>query len=277
MKYRSRLYVLFVWAFFAIIIAFTGSWIENYIVSDGATIWIRVELIATGCYSIGSFQVVVNKPLSLPNSLPPLSLCDYDSDPNNQNDRFHIFDLTQGTTTLPLVTGTTVAYYPSLLDAQNGTNVIITPTAYQNDPLHPAVQTLGVVVTTAAGCRSITTLDIRVLPIPTPRTNPPALAPKCDDNLPGDMKEVFDLTVNQGYIANGDPNLTFHYFATQANAANNQNELIPATAALVGGNVWIRVENNQVDYQGNNCYVLVEQPLTVNPLPVVQSLAPYRV
>ncbi|MBX9838519.1 MAG: hypothetical protein K2X69_09430, partial [Silvanigrellaceae bacterium] len=36
MKYRSRLYVLFVWAFFAIIIAFTGSWIENYIVSDGA-------------------------------------------------------------------------------------------------------------------------------------------------------------------------------------------------------------------------------------------------
>ncbi|MFB9090631.1 hypothetical protein, partial [Flavobacterium paronense] len=37
------------------------------------------------------------------------------------------------------------------------------------------------------------------------------------------------------------------------------------------------VENNRVDYLGNNCYVLVEQPLTVNPLPtVVQPLAPYR-
>jgi gliding motility-associated-like protein len=246
----------------------------NYIVSNGATIWIRVELIATGCYNIGSFQVVINKPLLLPNSLPPLSLCDVDTNPNNQ---FHIFDLTQGTTILPLVTGATVAYYPSLALAQAGVlgTEIGTPTTYTN--ILPGVQTLGVVVTTASGCKSITTLDIRVLPIPTPRTNPPALAPKCDDNLPGDMLELFDLTVNQGYIANGDPNLTFHYFANQADAANNQNELIPATAALVGGNVWIRVENNQVDYQGNNCYVLVEQPLTVNPLPVVQSLAPYRV
>jgi gliding motility-associated-like protein len=220
---------------------------------------------------------VINKPLSLPNSLPPLSLCDVDTNPNNQ---FHIFDLTQGITTLlPLATGATVAYYPSLLDAQNGTNIVLTPGAYQNAPAHPGVQTLGVVVTTASGCRSITTLDIRVLPIPTPRTNPPALAPKCDDNLPGDMLEVFDLTVNEGFIANGDPNLSFHYFPTEADArANNTvEELIPATAALVGTNVWIRVENNQVDYQGNNCYVLVEQPLTVNPLPiVVSSLAPYR-
>jgi gliding motility-associated-like protein len=200
-----------------------------------------------------------------------------DTNPNNQ---FHIFDLTQGIRTLlPLPTGATVAYYPSLALAQAGVlgTEIGTPTAYTN--ILPGVQTLGVVVTTASGCRSITTLDIRVLPIPTPRTNPPALAPKCDDNLPGDMLEVFDLTVNEGFIANGDPNLSFHYFPTEADAiANNTvEEIIPATAALVGTNVWIRVENNQVDYQGNKCYVLVEQPLTVNPLPiVVQPLNPYR-
>ncbi|APJ02502.1 sensor histidine kinase [Silvanigrella aquatica] len=36
MKYRSRLYILFVWVFFAIIIAIAGTWIENHIVSDGA-------------------------------------------------------------------------------------------------------------------------------------------------------------------------------------------------------------------------------------------------
>jgi len=42
--------------------------------------------------------------------------------------------------------------------------------------------------------------------------------------------------------------------------------------------VWSLVEKTRVDYQGHNCYVLVEQPLTVNPLPtVVQPLAPYRV
>jgi large repetitive protein len=246
----------------------------NYIVSDGATIWIRVELIATGCSNIGSFQVVINKPMSLPNSLPPLSLCDVDTNPNNQ---FHIFDLTQGTTTLPLVTGVTVAYYPSLALAQAGVlgTEIGTPTAYTN--ILPGVQTLGVVVTTAAGCKSITTLDIRVLPIPTPRTNPPALAPKCDDNLPGDMLEVFNLTVNESYIRNGDLNLSFSYYLTPTDAAVPQNALPVPTAASVGTNVWIRVENSQVDSQGNNCYVLVEQPLTVNPLPiVVQPLAPYR-
>ncbi|MCF6130626.1 adhesin, partial [Flavobacterium sp. AS60] len=133
------------------------------------------------------------------------------------------------------------------------------------------------VVTTAAGCKSITTLDIRVLPIPTPNTTPTPLAPKCDDNNPGDMLEVFDLTVNESYIGNGDPNLTFHYFATRNDAIANVGELIPATAALVGDNVWIRVENNGVDYQGEHCYVLVEQRLTVNPLPtIVQPQAPYR-
>ena len=218
---------------------------------------------------------MINKPLSLPNSLPPFSLCDYDSNPNNQ---YHIFNLTQGITTLlPLVTGATVAYYPSLLDAQNGTNVILTPGAYQNALAYPGVQTLGVVVTTAAGCRSITTLDIRVLPIPTPRTDPPALAPKCDDILPGDMLEVFNIKINESYIRNGDPNLNFHYFQTQADAIANINEILNPNAALVGGNVWIRVENNRVDYFNNKCYVLVMQPLTVNPLPtVVTPLAPYR-
>jgi gliding motility-associated-like protein len=245
----------------------------SYFGANLQTIWVRVENNNTQCYNIGSFQLQINTPLLL-TTPAPLSLCDDDANPNDQ---YHAFNLTIKDTQINQGTTATVTYYPSLSDAQNGTNVITTPTAYQNDTLHPAVQTLGVVVTTTAGCKSITTLDIRVLPIPTPNTNPTPLAPKCDDNLPGDMLEVFDLTANAAYIINGDPNVTLHYFATQADAAANQNELIPATAALVGTNVWIRVENNRVDYQGNNCYVLVEQPLTVNPLPtVVPSLAPYR-
>jgi two-component system nitrogen regulation sensor histidine kinase NtrY len=34
MKLRSRFYILFVWIFFAVIIATTGSWIENYLLQD---------------------------------------------------------------------------------------------------------------------------------------------------------------------------------------------------------------------------------------------------
>ncbi|UPT71263.1 MAG: T9SS type B sorting domain-containing protein [Flavobacterium sp. JAD_PAG50586_2] len=244
---------------------------NSYFGSDGEQIWVRVENNATQCFNTGSFFLVINTPLLL--TFPtPLSVCDDDAVPNDQ---LFIFDLTIKNTEINQGTGFAVDYFPSLLDAQNNTNIITTPTAYLIQT--PPVQTLGVVVTTADGCKSITTLDIRVLPIPTPRTNPPALAPKCDDNNPGDMLELFDLTVNEAYIRNGDPNLTFHYFRTQADAENNVNELIPANNALVGSNVWIRVENNRVDYLGNHCYVLVEQALTVNPLPtVIQPLAPYR-
>ncbi|UPT71107.1 MAG: T9SS type B sorting domain-containing protein [Flavobacterium sp. JAD_PAG50586_2] len=243
----------------------------NYIGSNNEVIWVRVENNVTECYNVGSFRLKINKPLLL--TFPtPLSVCDDDAVPNDQ---LFVFDLTIKNTEINQGTGFAVDYFPSLLDAQNNTNIITTPTAYLIQT--PPVQTLGVVVTTADGCKSITTLDIRVLPIPTPRTNPPALAPKCDDNNPGDMLELFDLTVNEAYIRNGDPNLTFHYFRTQADAENNVNELIPANGALVGSNVWIRVENNRVDYLGNHCYVLVEQALTVNPLPtVIQPLAPYR-
>jgi gliding motility-associated-like protein len=245
----------------------------SYIGTDGETIWVRVEHNTTHCYNVGSFQLNINKPLLL-TTPAPFSICDVDDNPNNQH---HAFNLTLMDSIINQGTGYTVTYYPSLSDAQNTTGAISAADAQAYVNVPPAVQTLGVVVTTPAGCTSITTLDIRVLPIPTPNTNPTPLTPKCDDNNPGDMLEYFNLTVNEGYIGNGDPNLTFHYFATQADAANNVHELIPATNALVGTNVWIRVENNRVDFQGHNCYVLVEQPLTVYPLPtIIQPLAPYR-
>ena len=253
----------------------------SYLAITNQTIWVRVEDNTTGCFNIGTFEIIVNIPLSL-TTPTPLSLCDDDTNPNDQ---FHSFDLrvrdvmiTQG---LP---GYTVTYYPSYALAQGGNpaNAIATPTAYTNTS--PAVQTLGVVVTSAAGCQSVTTLDLRVLPIPTPNTNPPSLGAQCDNNNPGDMQEVFNLTVNAAYILNGDPNLTLHYYHSEADALVPQNEILTPLAALVGDvdpneqSVWIRVENSRVDYLGNNCFVLVEQPLTVNPLPqIVQPLAPYRV
>jgi gliding motility-associated-like protein len=245
-----------------------------YFGTDGQTIWVRVENNTTHCYNVGSFQLEINTPLAL-TTPAPLSMCDDDASPNDQ---YHVFDLSVKDNEINQGTGFAVTYYPSLALAQAGAagTQIATPTAYQNTS--PAVQTLGVVVTTADGCKSVTTLDIRVLPVPTPNTNPPALAPKCDDNNPGDMLEYFDLTANAAYIINGDPNLTLHYYASQADALVPQNEIPVPSNALVGANVWIRVENNRVDYQGNHCYVLVEQALSVNPLPqVVQPLAPLRV
>jgi hypothetical protein len=58
----------------------------------------------------------------------------------------------------------------------------------------------------ADGCKSITTLTIRVEPLPTPRTNPPALV-SCDDDQTIIGTEQFDLTTNITYIQNNYPNV----------------------------------------------------------------------
>ena len=55
-------------------------------------IWVRVEDNNTGCYNIGSFDIIINIPLLL-TTPTPLSVCDDDANPNNQ---FHSFDLTVG-------------------------------------------------------------------------------------------------------------------------------------------------------------------------------------
>lgn len=243
---------------------------NNYQGYSFQTIWYRIQDNAITCYGINSFQLIVNTPLIL-TTPAPFSVCDNDANPNNL---FTTFDLTLIDTQINQGTGYTITYYPSS-PITSSSIAITNPTSYTNTI--QAVQTLGVRVISPQGCYSDTTLDIRVLPIPTPNTNPIPLAPKCDNNNPGDMLEVFDLTVNESYIRNGDPNVTFHYFPTQADATANINEIPIPTAALAGGNiVWIRLENNRVDIYGNNCYVLVEQPLTVNPLPTIaQPLAPY--
>jgi gliding motility-associated-like protein len=252
----------------------------SYVATNGQTIWVRVENTLTDCYNIGSFQIIINTPLQL-TTPTPLSICDDDTNPNDQ---YFSFNLTLKNAQITQnLTGYTVTYYPSLALAQaGGATTITTPTAYTN--IFPAVQTLGVVVTNiVTGCKSITTLDIRVLPIPTPNTDPPSLGAKCDDNNPGDLKEIFDLTVNAAYILNNDPNLTLEYYHSRADAINQVNQIVNPSNALVGDvdpneqSIWIRVENNRVDYLGNNCYVLVEQPLTVNPLPTVATISDYQI
>jgi gliding motility-associated-like protein len=236
----------------------------HYFGANHQIIWVRVEHNISHCFSIGSFELQINAPLLL--STPaPLSICDADANPNNQ---FTSFDLTVKDNE---ITGNqpnmTVTYYPSY-PVTASSIAIPNPTTYTNDNLHPAVQTLGVMVTTQQGCRSYTTLDIRVLPIPVANVSGiRPLAPQCDINNTGDMMEIFDLTTYASNIINGDLTLTLHYYPTQTDALNDTNEILLPATALVGQNVWIRVENNRIDYQGDKCFVLVEQPLTVNPLP----------
>jgi gliding motility-associated-like protein len=237
----------------------------NYQGSNNQTIWFRVENLATDCFAIGSFTLDVNAPLVFATP-PALSVCDNDAQPNNQ---FTTFNLLANGIVLPA--GHTATYYPSYTAAiTNGTPILASQmSAYQN--VQPAVQTLGVLITTPDGCKSYTTLDIRVLPIPTPKTDPPVLE-QCDDLQPPVGTELFDLTVNENYIRNNDPSVTFSYFTSLSDAEQNINAIgTPTSFETATGIIYIRVNNTYLSSTGY-CHVIVEQEVIVNPLPLVTNV-----
>jgi valyl-tRNA synthetase len=232
--------------------------------SNPQTIWYRVINNTTDCYSIGTFELQVNLPLAL-TTPTPLAQC------NPDNDNFMVFDLTTKDVEINQATGYTVTYYPSYAQALTQTNPITNPTAYTN--LTPA-QTLGVVVTTPDGCKSFISLTIRVLPTPIVVT--PPLLEACDNTTPGDNQEAFDLTTYENIIRNNDPDITFAYYPTQADAIAGTNEIVLPTAdptayVTTTGSVWIKAMNLQQPTPGEFCYTLVEQLLQLNPLPAVAA------
>jgi len=239
--------------------------------SNPQVIYFRVSDVTGQCYSTGSFSLIVGLPLALITPAP-LALCDDGpTTPVPQT----VFDLTvkdnEITQNLP---GYTVTYYPSYAQAlvQSGAISAADQGAYTN-LTNP--QTLGVVVENAQGCISVITLDIRVLPLPTPQQDPEPLE-ACDNVLPQGT-EIFDLTQNQAYIADGDPNLTFEYYPSEQDALDGTLLIANPTAYEGSGSVWVMVMNAQVDFFGQNCYELVEQVLIVNPLPDVALAVDYTI
>lgn len=240
----------------------------NFLGTNGQTIWVSVTDTVTECFTIGSFQLEIDTPLALSPAYS-LSVCDNLSP---ANDSVGMFDLTSMNSVITgNASGYTVQYYLNQANAESDTDAITNPEAFSNGSILGVNNpyTLFVAVTnTATTCRSYTTLTIRVLPIPTPNTDPQDLI-ACDDVNSPNGTEIFDLTVNEVYIQNNDPTLTFAYYPTEADAIAQTNQIMVPTAYEGVGIVYIRVMNSQADSNGNNCYVVVEQLLIVNPLPVV--------
>ncbi|UPQ78562.1 T9SS type B sorting domain-containing protein [Flavobacterium azooxidireducens] len=238
--------------------------------SNPQTIWVRVTDIATGCFHTGSFNLIVNLPLAL--TIPdPISLCD-EALPNNQ---FTVFDLTiRNNAITNNLGGYTVTYYPSYQNALDNVNAIQDPTAYTNAVA--AVQTLGVKVTSAAGCSSFTTLTIRVIPRPEPLFDPAPIE-ECDDNNPGDGLENFDLTQRAIYILNGASLTEFSltYFESYADAETETNPIpVPTSYDSTNPNtqtIYVRVTRIPTNPMEPRCYEIVELQLIVNPLPDIVS------
>ncbi len=238
------------------------------------TIYVRVEENSNpSCYGLNTFDLVVN-PLPSIVAPTPLETCD-DETP----DGIASFDLTLKND--EITGGNTdliVNYYETNVDAQAQTNVISNTTDYSNRsvnalPANP--QTIYVAVTdTSTGCISYTMLTLQVWMNPTPSTDPSDLV-MCDDTNPGDLQEIFDLTINETHIINGQLGVTATYHISQSdsegganpisNSANYTNTTTPET-------IYVRVTD---DITG--CFTIVNFDLILNPLPQVTTVIDFIV
>ncbi|RIA08972.1 gliding motility-associated-like protein [Flavobacteriaceae bacterium MAR_2010_72] len=265
---------------------FTISYYENSIDADTATnqipnpttyinssspqtIFARIEENANPiCYSTTFFDIIV---YALPTVVSPtlLETCD-----DTTADGMTEFDLTLKDNEITAGNpNLVVSYYESNADAQSQSNVITNPTAYTNRsvnglPANP--QTLYVVVTNVTtNCISYTTLELQVLPNPTPNDDANDLV-ACDDVNPGNMQEVFNLTTNETYILNGQVGVSASYFTTQTDAEGNINAIATPTAYQNSVNpqtIFVRVSD---DVTG--CFTVVDFDLLVEPLPVATAM-----
>jgi gliding motility-associated-like protein len=241
---------------------------ENFRGSDEQWIFVRVEGNVSGCYSILSFQLQVDTPLQL--VTPPMyTLCNT-ALPNLP--ATEVFDLTTMDNTIlgpaGVGQGHTVEYYLTQADALADTNAIANPEAFVNTT--PGTQTLYVAVTTnPGGCRSYTTLTLKVLPLPTPDTTPTALE-LCDDNNSPDGLESFNLTLAEADIRDNDNSTTITYHLTQEDADADANAIAdPANHVSGTATIYVRVEANTNNPLDPKCYQVVELGLIVNPLPAL--------
>ena len=226
-------------------------------------IWVRVEYALTNCASIVSFEIIVN---ALPEitTPEPLELCDNGDDGEDSNGVVQTFIL--GDKDAEILNGiaptaATVSYHFTQADAESGANAIASDQPFTNTD--PFVQTLWVRVEfTHNGCYSLTTLTLRVNPLPTPLTPEPVEA--CDADANGFTE--FELGAALiAEIQNGETGVTITFHETFIDAENNTNALSdPYTNISTEAPIIIYARDT---YDLTGCYRIVEVVLVVNPSP----------
>lgn len=264
----------------------------TYLASDGDEIFVRV-IDAQGCFGIESFIVNVDVPLVLTNPTP-LTLCDNADQPNDgvrefdltvkENEILGPFGVGQGFVLTYFVKNVTTPNINPITTPGSFT-LIANPAAYTN-PAGPQgnPQTLFVVATSLGGCKSFTTMTIRVLPNPVPDMTPDALE-ECEVIALGAGQAQFNLTDAAADIRNGDTTAILTYYTSQALAeAGVAGTEIANPAAYVSGtaSIYVRMQANTGNPADPGCYRVTVLPIVVNPVPVLGdpatgTIAPYAI
>lgn len=229
------------------------------------TIFARLEELATGDFDTTSFELIINP---TPPDLGPFEmvLCDDELQGSTLTDGISTFDLTSLFN--EIVNGDpslTVEWFESYADeAVNAP--IPNPSTFQNNS---APETVIARITSAFGCKTLVTIDLVVVPNPTPNFNPTPLE-VCDDN--NDGFSVFDLTSKDAEILNGQSNvqITYYEILEEAEVGVPGSEIPSPYVNIVPFNqlVYARVAN-LVPPEVLQCYTIVELELVVTEIPQI--------
>ncbi len=148
---------------------------------------------------------------------------------NNNNLGTGTFNLTSAT----VYNGqATIQYYPSIGDANAGTNEITNPTAYVSQPGQ-----VYALVTSPQGCKNIATLTLEFHPLPQLNT---VTLMACNNNNSG--VATYDLTTANVFA---DPNAPKTYYPTINDLLNHTNQIThPTNYTSAQGQVYVEVTNN---------------------------------
>ncbi|TRW25081.1 hypothetical protein FMM05_07130, partial [Flavobacterium zepuense] len=223
-------------------------------------IWVRVQN-SFDCYSVASFNLVVNPLPPVNATITPLQVCE---DENGEG----TFTLTQANANvIANPANYTFSYYTTQALAEDGTD------ALDASSYTTATTTVYVrVVNNATGCLTVAPVQLNVIERPVTVVATPLEA--CD-GLPNNGTAVFDLTVAGAEVINGQTGLTVTYHTTQL-AAENGTGAITSPATYTSSTsvpvIYIRVIQTGTT---TNCATVEPVQLIVHPNPEIPAIASY--
>ncbi|NRB58528.1 MAG: T9SS type B sorting domain-containing protein [Winogradskyella sp.] len=222
----------------------------NYINTvENESIFLKVENLTTGCYSIVSFSLIIN-PAPQINPIETFEICD------TVDNTFDLSEINSALLDVPF--NVIVSYYTNATDAEAGLNPLNDIFTYTSD-----IQSLVVRAEfSTTGCFATHPFELVVLEPPV-ATQPDDII-LCDDNNDGFL-EVNLSNQNENILNDLNPEeFSVTYFNIEENANNNIIALDEIYNAFNGQTIFARLEDINT-----GCFDITEFNVIINPLPEV--------
>lgn len=236
--------------------------------SNPEAIHMRMTNTVTGCFSIESFQLIVN-PLPVFNNPSGIDIDITACDTDGINDGSFTFNLTQNEVMFIGAQTATITYYSNEEDANQGNNGITTPTTFVNTA-NP--QTIYMrMKDNNTGCISVKSFQVIVNLLPDFQ-NPQNISIdlfECDDDGTADGFTQFNLTRHAAMLTGGDTTLQITYYDSLSGAQNG-------IGNITTPDVYTNTSNPQTIYMRlldttTNCFSTESFDITVRPEPLFNN------